>query len=73
MSSDLPRLYLARHGDTAWTKSHQVVAGLRRAGFAGGRSERGDALRLRQSLEDMAALRPRNDGCCSGQQLAAQC
>jgi probable phosphoglycerate mutase len=23
MSSDLPRLYLARHGDTAWTDSHQ--------------------------------------------------
>src|SRR5262249_52379640 len=23
MPSDLPRLYLARHGDTAWTDSHQ--------------------------------------------------
>jgi probable phosphoglycerate mutase len=23
MSSDLPRLFLARHGDTAWTDSHQ--------------------------------------------------
>lgn len=23
MSSDLPKLYLARHGDTAWTDSHQ--------------------------------------------------
>jgi probable phosphoglycerate mutase len=23
MSSELPRLYLARHGDTAWTDSHQ--------------------------------------------------
>jgi hypothetical protein len=23
MRSDLPRLYLARHGDTAWTDSHQ--------------------------------------------------
>jgi probable phosphoglycerate mutase len=23
MSSDLPKLYLARHGDTAWTESHQ--------------------------------------------------
>jgi hypothetical protein len=36
MSSDLPKLYLARHGHTAWTDSHQVVAGLRRAGFLGG-------------------------------------
>ena len=33
MPSDLPKLYLARHGDTAWTDSHQVVAGLRRAAF----------------------------------------
>ena len=23
MSSELPKLYLARHGDTAWTDSHQ--------------------------------------------------
>jgi broad specificity phosphatase PhoE len=23
MSADLPKLYLARHGDTAWTDSHQ--------------------------------------------------
>ena len=23
MSSDMPKLYLARHGDTAWTDSHQ--------------------------------------------------
>jgi broad specificity phosphatase PhoE len=23
MSADLPKLYLARHGDTAWTESHQ--------------------------------------------------
>src|SRR5439155_18008044 len=23
MSSDMPRLFLARHGDTAWTDSHQ--------------------------------------------------
>jgi len=23
MSSDLPRLFLARHGDTAWTESRQ--------------------------------------------------
>src|SRR5438477_6039630 len=23
MSTDLPKLYLARHGDTAWTDSHQ--------------------------------------------------
>jgi probable phosphoglycerate mutase len=23
MSSDLPKLYLARHGDTDWTDSHQ--------------------------------------------------
>ena len=23
MSSDLPKLYLARHGDTTWTDSHQ--------------------------------------------------
>ena len=23
MSSDLPKLYLARHSDTAWTDSHQ--------------------------------------------------
>src|SRR5208283_4816684 len=23
MGSDLPKLYLARHGDTAWTDSHQ--------------------------------------------------
>ncbi len=23
MSSDLPKLYLARHGDTAWTDSYQ--------------------------------------------------
>ena len=23
MPSDLPKLYLARHGDTAWTDSHQ--------------------------------------------------
>jgi probable phosphoglycerate mutase len=23
MSADLPRLYLARHGDAAWTDSHQ--------------------------------------------------
>ncbi len=23
MSPDLPKLYLARHGDTAWTDSHQ--------------------------------------------------
>jgi hypothetical protein len=48
MSSVLPKLYLARHGDTAWTDSHQVVAGLRRAGFTGGRLERGDALRLNE-------------------------
>jgi hypothetical protein len=46
MSSDSPKLHLARHGDTAWIDSHQVVAGLRRAGSTGGRLERGDALRL---------------------------
>jgi probable phosphoglycerate mutase len=23
MPSDLPKLYLARHGDTAWTDSHR--------------------------------------------------
>ena len=23
MSADLPKLYLVRHGDTAWTDSHQ--------------------------------------------------
>jgi len=23
MSTELPRLFLARHGDTAWTDSHQ--------------------------------------------------
>jgi broad specificity phosphatase PhoE len=23
MSADMPKLYLARHGDTAWTDSHQ--------------------------------------------------
>jgi hypothetical protein len=25
MSADLPKLYLARHGDTAWTDSHQAL------------------------------------------------
>jgi probable phosphoglycerate mutase len=23
MAADLPRLFLVRHGDTAWTESHQ--------------------------------------------------
>jgi hypothetical protein len=25
MPSDLPKFYLARHGDTAWTDSHQYT------------------------------------------------
>jgi hypothetical protein len=27
MPSDLPKLYLARQGDTAWTDSHQHTGG----------------------------------------------